>query len=204
MKRHIFLFILFSCFVTFGFPALQTAHADHRAAAPAPGGEKEDTLKSEPAVPAEPAEATPPRTNYEDVPDEYLDEAQRFGEYCKNEINLRQWHDCECMAVKYLDQRIKLGPKAHNSTIILSLEEACPDATEATGVRYQQCIGNALLMTTDIPIEDYCTCYANTFGRLYEAGSFEPGSGTSIRLQTQAMVECNDVDNPAYQEKIPR
>jgi hypothetical protein len=149
--------------------------------------------QTQPAI-TESGQTNTPRNNYADIPDEYIEEAIAFGESCKTDENLRQYHDCECLAVKYLDERIKRGPRAHSSSLMLAIEEQCPDATEAAGIRYEQCIQNELNMPQDIPIESFCTCYANTFAELFEAGKYEPGSDTTIRLQTTAMIECN---NPA-------
>lgn len=196
MKHRLLLFIPVLCLLMSGILVPTAKAAQQRGVSPPIDNTDAEEYTPPESMP-EADQPTPP-TNYEDIPDEYLDEAQRFGEYCKKEINLRQWHDCECLAVKYLDHRIKVGPEAHSSVIMLAIEEQCPDATEAAGVRYQQCIGDALLMPENIPIEQFCTCYANTFARLFEAGQYEPGSGTSIKLQVKARLECEDQNHPSY------
>ena len=128
----------------------------------------------------------------DDVPDEYIEEAYQFGERCKQDTQMRQYKDCECMAAKYLDRRIAGREKIDSASILMSLERDCVDATEAAGVHFDKCMANGVMTPTDIPIEDYCTCFANTYVELFEAIRPEPGSGAFIKLQTRASMTCRE------------
>ena len=137
----------------------------------------------------EPAPATNDLSN---VPDEYIEEALAYHDYCESRTNLSHYQDCECLAARYLDQRIEMGPKAERSAIMMAIEGKCPDATEAAGYHYNNCMSNGPLMPQGIPLEDFCECFASTYAKLYEALPKKANPSTFVHLQTQAMVTCRD------------
>ncbi len=147
-----------------------------------------DTLKSAPA--AQPQATVNP---YADIPDEFIVEARQFYDMCSTTANMFQYYDCKCLATKFLDKRIEMGPVPRTDSITIAIERECPDASEAAGYEYGQCLGKASLLSHgNIPIEDYCTCFANTYARLYENMSAGPSSTTFINLQAQAHTMCRD------------
>lgn len=141
-------------------------------------------------APAEPAD----ENTYAEVPDEFIQEAQRFADHCKGDADMRQYKDCECLAVKYLDQRIKLGKDADSTAILGAIEEQCPDATEAAGIHFEKCKADLLTIPPGVPVDAYCACYANNFAKLFEASNAEAYSGTFVRLRVQAHMICSDPD----------
>lgn len=147
-----------------------------------------DTLKSAPA--AQPKAATNP---YADIPDEFITEARQFYDMCSTTANMFQYYDCKCLATKFLDKRIEMGPDIGKDSITMAIGQECPDASEAAGYEYGQCLGQAsLLPKGNIQLEDYCACFANTYARLYENMSAGPSSTTFINLKAQAYTMCQD------------
>ena len=142
-----------------------------------------------------------PDKGYTEIPDEYLDEAQNFFLYCENKTLLREYHDCECLASRYLDQRIKRGGTADRSHIMLSIRNTCHEASEAAGAEYNSCMGS----TTSIPIKVepkvFCECYANTYAKLFEEYGASVSSKTIVKLRTRSRVTCL---NPKLGQKLYR
>ncbi len=129
---------------------------------------------------------------YEDIPDAYLDEAQHFFNYCEITESLFQYHDCECMASRFLDTRIDMGPEADRSHIMLAIERECPDASEAAGQEYQNCLGSAVSLPAYIDEKLFCECYARTYAELFETYNRAVSSKVIVAFKTQARVTCTD------------
>ena len=128
---------------------------------------------------------------YKDVPIDYLREAQVFYEECQSDSRLFQFHDCQCMSVAYLDERLVAGPDRSKNSIILSLQRACKDGTYAAGLEYERCMtSGSLLFSKNKAPEEYCACFGNRVGTLYERGNALPGTHSYIRLKAQAHVDC--------------
>lgn len=162
--------------------------------APSPADKKvlHETLKNAPAQ-------TPIPTNPEpfvDLPEEYIQEAQKYYARCENTGSMSLYYNCKCLASKFLDKRIQVGPQASGTSIALTIAGECADATKAAGYEYGECIKNGVLMPINVPIEDYCACYANTFAKLYEKYSHSgPGTRTFVHYQTQAYISCSDPES---------
>ena len=98
---------------------------------------------------------SPADTNsYADIPDEYLAEADAFHTECTTTAKMNHYYDCECLTVKYLDERIKRGKTATDSSIMQSIQQECADAAEAAGYLYTQCLGDPMI-PADIPAEEF-------------------------------------------------
>ncbi len=149
------------------------------------------TLKT---APQETAEDNP----FDEIPDEYFDEADAFIKYCDGRVDLNQYHNCECLGYEYIEERIK-NPKADRSAIILSISNKCIDATGAAGAAYQSCIGNAPMLPAHIKPEDYCQCFASTYAKLFERYQTSFDSKVMVRLQTEAHVTCT---NPTLAKRL--
>ena len=175
--------IFFLCIMVVGgfHPALAQEAVN---AAPPP----EEALMAE----AEPETTPGTRPDEEDnlIPDEVFREAKIFEKYCSIQPNFRPYYDCECLAASFLDERIEQGPDASRSSIMLAIEDRCQDATEAAGIQYNTCLGNALLLPRNIEPEAYCSCYANQFAEIFEDNKVKPGPGNLTRVQTMAHTEC--------------
>lgn len=154
-----------------------------------------------PSANPEASKARPEAYDLKNVPDEYIEEALNFYDHCEATPKLNQHHDCQCLSAVYLDKRIEYGPDVGQTSIIMDIEEKCPDATNAAGMRYQECLNNQMLTSKTMPIEEYCTCYANEYARTYERYAPEPNSQTFIAIETQAMITCQ---NPELGRRLYR
>ncbi len=150
----------------------------------------EDTPRKE-TPPPQTQTPPAPKNDLDDVPDEYIEEAISYNEYCHS-TSISRHQNCECLAARYLDKRIEMGPEVDESSIMLAIEGKCPDATEAAGHHYNQCIANGPIMPGEIPLEEFCECFANTYAKLFELYKLKPNSRTFVHVQTQAMVTCRD------------
>lgn len=145
------------------------------------------------ALPINPPSAQ--EDEYKKVKDEYIEEAQRFFEQCGQDYTLKQYYDCECLAVKYLDDRIASGPDKNSQNILMSIRGYCHDATIAAGETYSSCMTDGTIFPPGQTAEQYCTCFANTFAKLFNESGRIPSSRTSVFLQTQAHIKCDPRGN---------
>ena len=153
----------------------------------------QETLKNAPAQ-----NPTPALDPYADLPEEYIVEAQKYYALCEGDASLYLYYNCKCLGSKFLDQRIKLGPEAEQTSIILDIRGECADASRAAGYEYEQCVNNGAMMPYNIPLEEYCACYANTFAKLYEQNSYDgPGARVFTHFQAQAYLTCKNPDMAA-------
>jgi len=125
-----------------------------------------------------------------EVPDAVIVEAKIFEQYCRTQANFSPYYNCECLAAAFLNERIKQGPEAARSSVMLQIENNCYDATQAAGIQYDTCMGNALLLPRNIQPEDYCTCYANTFAVIFENMKVKISPPNIMRVQTESHTEC--------------
>lgn len=134
------------------------------------------------------------RSDMSDIPDEYIIEASQFGEMCRNEGDMRNYYDCRCMAIKYLDARIEFGPEVGPSFVKTALVKAndCKDATGIAGRIYERCLLDINNAPTHLDPEEYCSCYGNTFAKYFENITKNMTLMTKINLKTRAQLRCRD------------
>jgi hypothetical protein len=137
-------------------------------------------------------ESKVPKKDLSDLPDEYIAEATQFGENCKNDPNLSQYFNCQCMAVEYLDTRKKLGPNASSSIIRSYLGGKCKDGTELAGPMYEECLDTRTHAPTHVDPEVYCTCFTNSFIKMFEELQGAMSSQIEIAMRSRARTECSE------------
>ncbi len=137
-----------------------------------------------------PASAAGTGRSMEEISDKDMKEAQAFYENCTADRRMSVHYDCECMSVKYLDQRLQKGPAATHSEIMLYINKECPNTAGIAGLIYNQCLGQGTLMPLSRPLEDFCECYANTFATLVEKTKIVVGSPQHTGMRAHAMLEC--------------
>ncbi len=138
-------------------------------------------------------EATsPPEKNpFDNVPDAFFREADNFRAECYGDVVRGWYYNCECLAYEYLEARIK-NPKVPKSSITLIISNKCVDASGAAGFQFDQCINSRAPKDRSKESEEYCTCFANTFARLFEQSGAAPSTSLYGYLQSQAMIACHD------------
>jgi hypothetical protein len=143
----------------------------------------------------------PPVINPNDtstIPQEYFEEAEAFLKNCEAQPNMTQFYNCDCLSYEFLEMRIK-NPQMNQSAILGEIDRTCIDASEAAGYEYERCLGNAPLLPNNIPFEEYCTCFANTYAQSFEFYMPKVTSKSIVELQTQAHLICA---NPAVGRKM--
>ncbi len=131
----------------------------------------------------------------EEIPDEYLDEADAFYGECQTTPKFANYYNCECLSTAYLDERIKAGPEADRSSILMYMDNKCHDATKLAGEHYSKCMQRPPgILNRNVDREIYCSCVSNTLAKFYESGQYGTGSASSVRLQSAAASKCNDRD----------
>jgi len=126
----------------------------------------------------------------QDIPQAYLDEAQSFYESCGTHIVYGSYYDCECLSSHYLDERIKLGRFADASLIKMNIAKTCASETATAGHAYKECMEHKLNVPAKLEIENYCSCVANEYAKMYvnSQQSFSPS--LLIALQTESALRC--------------
>lgn len=150
-------------------------------------------------IPGAPAPSTKKVEDLPEIPEAYIREAQFFYSKCEVNPSFFRYYDCNCLAKKYLNRRIDVGPRPDESAIIIAIDDECTDATMAAGAEYQKCLNDATSVPQGHEIEDFCECYANTYVKLFETYHAKPGSATFASLQAQARVGCT---NPAAAKEL--
>lgn len=170
------------------FVAMPVAYAQNLADAPPP-------------IPALPE----PEVDLFEIPDAYIQEAKLYMKYCQVELKMRRHYNCECLAAKFLDERITAGPEVSRAKIANNLTDQCQDASEAAAGQYTSCLGNGLLLPPGIEPMVYCTCYANQFAKVFEDLKLVVGPATMTKVQSKAHVQCRKPGFAElnYRDKVP-
>ena len=126
----------------------------------------------------------------DNVPDEYIEEASAIYDECAGDHAIRQYYNCECRSLAYLDERIQQGPVAQPLLILQAIDEQCRDAVEAAGEVYLACLRKANRFEPGTDPEKYCECVANKY--VEEINTFQPAinSQNIVRFQVRAYLGC--------------
>lgn len=134
-----------------------------------------------------------------DIPDEFIDEASQFGEDCRNHHEMPMYFDCRCMGVKFLDARMELGASASKSEVQNRLGKACKDGTGIAGQLYERCLNDFVNAPENVGPEEYCSCYGNTFAKLFEDWPSLLTQSAKVALTSKAQLICQ---NPEAARRI--
>jgi hypothetical protein len=110
--------------------------------------------------------------SYESLPPEIqgelADEAQKVYDDCTFGEQYSQFHDCECIAVQYLDKRILAGPDATEGQLMSEISGSCVNKAGVAGYYYPTCHKqfSAFIKSLD-DLDKFCICYANTMAKKY-------------------------------------
>lgn len=141
-----------------------------------------------------PREGNKPDLKYkdEDLPIEFIKEALNFGEECGDSRIMSMYFDCHCMATEFLDQRIKLGPETDKEVIAQNVGPQCADGAGIAGRLYETCKQDYVSVPVELDLEEFCSCYGNTYAKLYERLGITLNSTKHIRLMTQSKLACRN------------
>lgn len=123
----------------------------------------------------------------EDVQNNILDESREFETYCLGIDTYSEYHDCECLAHRFFEERVKRGPRQHMYSLFGDLKRECPDIAGMAGKSYDSCM--RIMVSQPENIEKVCTCYANNLARAY-AEHPNPDYRYVMDLGSNVMVKC--------------
>lgn len=101
-----------------------------------------------------------------EMQEELLKETEQVSNACLTKTIYRQLHDCNCLAGKFLDERLLRGPEEDQRKILDDLKSTCPNMENTAAFAYNNCIEtNKIGRTRDL--EGYCKCFANNLAIAY-------------------------------------
>ncbi|VAW75664.1 hypothetical protein MNBD_GAMMA15-915 [hydrothermal vent metagenome] len=120
---------------------------------------------------------------------EQLKEADKVFQNCKATLKLHRYYDCECYASRFLDGRIKAGPKAQQEVILQTFYNDCRNIPDSTKYEYARCISDTKVRPVrNIASEDFCQCYSDQWAQRFEShqGLVNMDSKNLIRRHARA------------------
>lgn len=131
-----------------------------------------------------------------DIPDILMNEMKEIEKNCRDNYFYSSFHDCRCIAVKFLDERLKSNPETAQSTIFKRINAQCPDKVAIAGFIYRSCYD---FMKFHRP-QDYvafCECTARDVAEKYAE---RPAVNLHYieRLRRNAFKGCGLGQNPQY------
>jgi len=201
-----FLFAFFLLFVASAAPAwaqdvLQPAERpDWTAPLPqtADGAMQQDTIDAPQTVPVVPqnlsrfdpahADFDPAALDLSEIPDVILKEMDQIQKNCQENYFYSNFHDCRCIAIKFLDARIKSNPVRSKESVLNTVQNQCADEVAVAGFIYRGC-SSYLSYKAPEDFEGVCSCAANDVARQYVRAPFA-NMRYIENLRRDAYVEC--------------
>ena len=143
-------------------------------------------LRTAPTMPKERAsmqhvfDSLPP-----DMQEELLKETDYARALCNANTIFATYQDCDCIAVKFLDNRLSQGPGKHTYTVLNQVSEECVNQPAIAGYHYKTCLQR--MDTYDpkyaVRIDEMCACTGKEVAKAY---AYRPSN--SLRYQTRLAV----------------
>jgi hypothetical protein len=129
-----------------------------------------------------PADAPPP-----DPTAEQMDESLKVFDQCNGSTFITEQYDCQCLAAKFLDLRVRAPEKAQD-LLIIEARKSCVNQPGVAGRAYTQCLSWYLTSRDDS--EAFCSCYANDFAKRFADA---PSNFLRVREHqiTASLSACN-------------
>jgi hypothetical protein len=131
-----------------------------------------------------------------DIPDILMAEMKEVENNCAANTTYSSFHDCRCIAVKFLDARLKSDPERSKDVAFNSISSECPNTPGIAGYVYKGC---ADVMKNGRPndFDKFCSCAANQVAEAYTKAPM-----MSMRyidnLRKRAFINCGIGNNPGY------
>ncbi len=126
----------------------------------------------------------------------YLAEMDQVYNICATSSLYATYYDCKCQAVKFLDQRIKLGPSLPIESLMMRINTECANIPDLAGYAYNLCTKNlSLLHYKDKDFAPFCECFANKFAKSYAREPMLSSRHVQM-LQKNAYAACGFSDLP--------
>ena len=120
-----------------------------------------------------------------------IDESNEVLAYCKGRGFFAKFHDCECVAAKFIEERL-VNPEMQRTNISVAdqVADECPNVPGAAGYAYENCM-RSYNHKMPIGLTTFCECYGSEFGKFYQenAASVMPNI---TRQATRAYKACDE------------
>lgn len=132
----------------------------------------------------------------QDIPDILMAEVLDIKKNCELNALYAAYHDCNCIAVKFLDARVKSDPDTPKDRVFNQVRNECANTPMIAGVVYKSCVS---FRKSEDPegYVDYCTCAANDVARRYTE---QPNMNLRYmkKLRKEAYIACGIDSKRAY------
>ncbi len=195
------LSIIFSCLLlVFALNTLFTAAAYAQAPAPKELLEEKmpeaEILKPETSLipePIDPNNKPLPFDDYSDIPEEALQEMQKFNQSCGEDLILSRHYNCDCWSARFLEERIRRGPAVSEVQVMLDISGECFNIPGAAGYAHAKCekSGSATYDGGMSP-DEYCQCIANNYALQVKAMAGQSLTRQRVgNMYTSSILRCN-------------
>lgn len=147
-------------------------------------------------TPAEAAEEAEEESVFDQLPEDIqmdiIEEAETVRLRCGRRTGMETYHDCDCMAAEFLEERAR-DPLQTQSWLIKKVAKMCPNIPAVAGQAYSDCRSTTSKMEYHLA-EKYCTCVANTTAKFYEQSpttKLSSMQNLSIGARRQCAQELN-------------
>jgi hypothetical protein len=124
----------------------------------------------------------------EDIPEEYLEEMNQVYLDCANNSVFSTYFDCRCQAMRFLEERIRLGPRIARNAIMTRVNTECVNKAGIAGYSYDVCT-EMVILRNYTGYRKMCECFANTVAEEYAARPYLK-SRNVISIQRDAYITC--------------
>lgn len=129
-----------------------------------------------------------------DIQDEILLEADRVFNNCSINLIMSKYQDCECMALKYIDARVRVGPDRKYDDVINDVARECPNVAGIAGSIYVECFDIPdIYVLSDKEQQEFCACYANETANNYTRNPFN-SYRYQMNIRKGALLHCGFLD----------
>lgn len=146
-----------------------------------------ECLRDPAVIPELPEDAA----SFGNITEAQLQEADDFFKSCEADQQLSMAYECDCLSANFLNERILRGPEPPRAAILANISNTCPNAAGMAGMTYKTCQNMGTLMPKDQPLDEFCTCFANTYADMYKQSKRAYSSDLRVGLQVRAMRICS-------------
>ncbi len=131
-----------------------------------------------------------------DEQERLIAEATEVHDYCNRQSMFANFHDCRCLSAEFWSERvINYDPNLNPITVADRLASKCPNEPGVAGYAYKRC-NSYYAQAMRFGLEEFCTCYANTFAKLYmqDPRAHMPNV---TNIASRSTLECSDKGLPS-------
>jgi len=111
--------------------------------------------------------------DFSELPDptpEQIDEALTVTLNCKKNVDTNTFYDCDCLGMKFLEQRQLKGDNVAQTLLQIEAQKYCPNSAGVAGTSQAQCEGWAK-SARPYDYAPFCECYANEFANMFSSNT---------------------------------